>query len=271
MSDIHGRKLIAVDCDGTLFDRNGYPSRRTCEVVQRVSDSGHEVVAVTGRSRLTASDRLVAISRMRHLVCSNGAYAWDRQDHLLAWEAVMSKVLVAEIVGRLRDEIPDVAFGWETSNGIGFEDSFIDLAGGVAELESGGHPGDPWTQSLYKLKVRRPSVFRIELQREVSAILGDSLCEITTSGAPFIEITAQGADKASGLAKTATMLGFTAGDTIVFGDNHNDLPMFRWAGHAVAMGNAIDAVKAEAHAVTLPNNEHGVAHYLEKLLVTGKL
>ena len=260
-----------MDCDGTLFDRNGYPSERTCEVVQRVVDSGHIIVAATGRSRLTASDRLVAVTGIRHLVCSNGAYAWDRHDDLLAWEAAMSKKQVAQIVDRLRDVIPDVAFGWETRYGIGFEDSFVELAGGVAELESGGHPGDPWTQSLYKLKVRRPGVFRTELQLEVSAILGDSLCEITTSGAPFIEITAHGSHKASGLAKTASMLGFTAADTIVFGDNHNDLSMFRWAGHTVAMGNAIDELRAEANAVTLSNTEHGVAHYLEKLLMAGKL
>ena len=96
--------------------------------------------------------------------------------------------------------------------------------------------------------------------------MGDGVCEITTSGAPFVEITALGSNKASGLEKTTALLGFKAADTIVFGDNHNDLSMFRWAGHAVAMGNALDTVKAEAHAVTLANTEHGVAHYLEKLL-----
>lgn len=271
MTDTQGRKLIAVDCDGTLFDGDGYPSRRTCEVVQRVVDSGHHIVAATGRSRLTACDRLVAVAGMRHLVCSNGAYAWDMHEDLLVWETVMTQRLVTEIVSRLRGAFPDVAFGWETRSGIGFEDTFIELAGGIDELENGGRAGDPWSQGLYKLKVRRPSIFRIELQREVAAVLGDRLCEITTSGAPFVEITALGSHKASGLEKTAAMLGFTAADTIVFGDNHNDLPMFGWAGHAVAMGNALDAVQAEAHAVTLSNTDHGVAHYLEKLLNAGML
>lgn len=271
MNDTQVRRLIAVDCDGTLFDGDGYPSRRTCEVVQRVVDSGHHIVAATGRSRRTACDRLTAISGMRYLVCSNGAYAWDIHADLLVWEASMTQERVAEIVSRLRRAFPDVAFGWETGSGIGFEETFIELAGGIAELESGGQPGDPWSQDLYKLKVRRPDVFRIELQQEVVAELGDNLCEITTSGAPFVEITALGSHKASGLEKTAAILGFTAADTIVFGDNHNDLSMFRWAGHAVAMGNAVDAVQAEAHAVTLSNTDHGVAHYLEKLLDAGTL
>lgn len=126
-------------------------------------------------------------------------------------------------------------------------------------------------QALYKLKVRRPNVPTALLQRELATVLGDTLCEITTSGAPFIELSAFGTQKGSGLEKTATLLGFTAADTIVFGDNQNDLPMFRWAGTAVAMGNAVDENKSQADAITLSNAEHGVAHYLENLLDSGKL
>lgn len=271
MSDTQGRKLIAVDCDGTLFDRNGYPSQRTCDVVKRVVEAGHLIVAVTGRSRLTACDRLEAVEGMRYLVCSNGAYTWDSHNGELVWETPMPQSLVTDVASRLRNVIQDLAFGWETRTGIGFEDRFVELAGGVSELESGGKAGDPWTQPLYKLKVRHADVSLDELQRKVAGLLGNELCEITTSGAPFIEITAKGSHKASGLEKAAVMLGFVATDTIAFGDNHNDLPMLEWAGHAVAMGNALEIVKEKAHAVTLHNTQHGVAHYLEGLFDSGTL
>jgi len=271
MSDKQARKLIALDCDGTLFGGDGYPSVQSCNMVEQVVSEGHHVVAVTGRSRLSASDRLASVPGMRYLVCSNGAYTWDRQDDVLVWEAPLRQQLVADITSRMREAFTDISFGWETRTGIGFEEDFIRLAGGIGELESGGLAGDPWSQDLYKLYARRPSVFRVELQREVSALLGEGQGEISTSGVPFIEITAPDAHKASGLEKMSAMLGFTAADTIVFGDNNNDLPMFRWAGHAVAMDNALDDVKACAHAVTLSNTEHGVAHYLEKLLRTGIL
>lgn len=271
MSDIRRGRLITVDCDGTLFDSDGYPSQCTCEVVQRVVDSGHHIVAATGRSRLTACDRLTKVAGMRHLVCSNGAYAWDMLEGSLAWEAPVMQIQVARIVSQLRKAFPDSSFGWETRSGIGFDETFAELAGGLDQLESGGLAGDPWSEDLYKLYVRRPGVFRIELQREMVAVLGEDLCEITTSGAPFVEITALGSHKASGLEKMASMLGYTAADTIVFGDNHNDLSMFGWAGHAVAMGNALDIVKDCAHAVTLTNVEDGVAHYLEKMLDAGTL
>ncbi|OED39842.1 hypothetical protein AB833_13755 [Chromatiales bacterium (ex Bugula neritina AB1)] len=271
MSTSEGRRLFAVDCDGTLFDGDGYPSQRTCKVVQRLVDAGHSIVAVTGRSRLTASDRLASVRGINHVVCSNGAYAWDIHNDRLVWETGIPQAVVADIVLRLRRAAADVSFGWETRGGIGFDDAFIKLDDGSGELESGGQSGDPWSQDLYKLKVRRPDVVRLQLQEEITDLLGSDLCEITTSGAPFVEITAPGSHKGSGLEKTAAAFGFEMKETIAFGDNHNDLPMFSRAGHAVAMGNAIDVVKAKADAVTLPNTEHGVANYIEMLLDSGTL
>lgn len=271
MSGAQRPRLIAVDCDGTLFDGTGRPSVRTCAVMQRLVDTKHQIVAVTGRSRLSAIERIESIPGMRHAVCANGAYAWDMQEDQLVWGCELTQTVVADIVARLREAFPDAAFGWETRNGVGFDDTFIELAGGINEVELVGQSGDPWSQGLYKLMIRRPNVFRLELQQEVASALGDTVCEITTSGPPFVEISAVGSNKGSGIEKTASLLGFSAADTIAFGDNHNDIPMFQWAGHAVAMGNAVDAVQAESHAVTLPNTEHGVAQYLEQLLDDGTL
>ena len=271
MSNTQRPRLIAVDCDGTLFDAGGRPSPRTCKVMQRLADTKHEVVAVTGRSRLSAMERIESVPGMRHAVCANGAYGWDMQEDQLVWGSELNQTDVADIVARLRDAFPDAAFGWETPSGVGFEDTFIELAGGIDEVELVGQPGDPWSQGLYKLMIRRPKVFRLELQKEVASVLGDTVCDITTSGPPFVEISALGSNKGVGIKKTASLLGFTAADTIAFGDNHNDIPMFQWAGHAVAMGNAVEAVQAESHAVTLCNTEHGVAQYLEQMLNDGTL
>lgn len=57
MLTTHGSNLIAVHCNGTLFDGDGYPSARTCAVMQRLVDSGHQIVATSRRSgRTTCSD-----------------------------------------------------------------------------------------------------------------------------------------------------------------------------------------------------------------------
>ena len=52
----------------------------------------------------------------------------------------------------------------------------------------------------------------------------------------------------------------------MLGDNHNDLEMLRWAGHAVAMGNAQPVVLEAIPEVTRRFDEDGVALVLEALV-----
>ena len=56
-------------------------------------------------------------------------------------------------------------------------------------------------------------------------------------------------------------------EVICIGDGGNDLSMVEYAGCGVAMGNAIPAVKEAADFQTLSNDEHGVAHAIEKLVL----
>lgn len=53
---------------------------------------------------------------------------------------------------------------------------------------------------------------------------------------------------------------------MVFGDDVNDIGMFRLCGHAVAMGNAIDELKAIADEIADTNDCDGVAKVLERML-----
>lgn len=56
-------------------------------------------------------------------------------------------------------------------------------------------------------------------------------------------------------------------DTMAFGDDYNDVPMFETVGHAVVMENANDYIKKNyADEIAESNNLDGVAKVLEKLL-----
>lgn len=46
----------------------------------------------------------------------------------------------------------------------------------------------------------------------------------------------------------------------------NDIPMFGWAAHGVAMANAHAELKAVADEVTTSNADDGIAVVLERLL-----
>ena len=53
---------------------------------------------------------------------------------------------------------------------------------------------------------------------------------------------------------------------MVFGDNFNDIEMFRSAGVSYAVGNAAEAVKQEARYVADTNVNDGVLKVLRTLL-----
>lgn len=79
-----------------------------------------------------------------------------------------------------------------------------------------------------------------------------------------IEINAVGVDKGRGLMELGELLGIRPQEIMAFGDGDNDIRMLEKAGIGVAMGNALDNVKAAADYVTDTNDEEGVAKAIIK-------
>jgi 5-amino-6-(5-phospho-D-ribitylamino)uracil phosphatase len=80
-----------------------------------------------------------------------------------------------------------------------------------------------------------------------------------------LEVFARGVDKWRGLDWVAQQHGIATSAVAAIGDEVNDVAMIQSAGCGIAMGNAIDAVKAVAHHVTLDRDDAGVAHAIEQL------
>jgi len=86
------------------------------------------------------------------------------------------------------------------------------------------------------------------------------------TGCWFLTILHPLGDKAHALKKLSEYLNISLEEVTVFGDNINDIEMFKLAGTSVAVNNALDRVKAEA-SIVLPhtNDEDAVARYLERI------
>jgi len=80
----------------------------------------------------------------------------------------------------------------------------------------------------------------------------------------FLTILHPLGDKAHALNIVHEYLNYSAKDTTVFGDSLNDIGMFKLAGTAVAVSNALDEVKEVADIVLeQSNDEDAVAKYLQ--------
>jgi len=81
----------------------------------------------------------------------------------------------------------------------------------------------------------------------------------------FLTILHPLSDKAHALLKVHEYLNRNTQETTVFGDSINDIGMFKLAGKAVAVANALEEVKKEADIVLKESNdEDAVAKYLQQ-------
>jgi hydroxymethylpyrimidine pyrophosphatase-like HAD family hydrolase len=81
-----------------------------------------------------------------------------------------------------------------------------------------------------------------------------------------VMVLPRGVSKATGLAAALRELQIRAEDTVAVGDAENDLDFLRVCGLAVAVGNALDEVKAAATVTMTGEHGHGVRELIERLL-----
>lgn len=90
----------------------------------------------------------------------------------------------------------------------------------------------------------------------------------TKSKPRFLDITAKEAHKGTVVTQLAAVMGIPTAEVAVIGDGLNDVLMFERAGFSIAMGQAIDEVKAAASVVTNSNTEEGFAEAMEHFFLS---
>ena len=71
------------------------------------------------------------------------------------------------------------------------------------------------------------------------------------------------ATKAKAIEELARIWGISQSEIVAFGDDLNDIDMLSYAGISVAMGNALDEVKAVADFICETCDNDGVAKWIE--------
>ncbi len=75
------------------------------------------------------------------------------------------------------------------------------------------------------------------------------------------------ATKQHGIQQVAKHLGINTHEMIGIGDGYNDFPLLMACGLKVAMGNAVDELKAIADYIAPPVTKDGVADVIEKYIL----
>ena len=263
-------RLVAVDVDGTLLNGNKELTSAVAEAIDEVKQRGILFTIATGRDISGLRRFRGLLSPEVPVITYNGAELRRAGSEELISACCLPKETALEVIGRGLDQGFSVIVWSRGELFIGqagpFSCGYSEMYGirekkltAYEHLAERGVTKVIWAGEAEKIAA-------LEKALSDSPIRGSGCC---TSDVCYLEFMAAGVDKGSGLKAAAELLGLGRGEVMAVGDGHNDLPMLRWAGLAVAMGNASPAVKAEAAAVTKSCEEEGLALALRRLLADG--
>ncbi|WP_411081689.1 HAD family hydrolase [Streptomyces sp. cmx-18-6] len=265
-------KLVATDLDGTLLRADGTVSERTREALTAAASVGAAHIVVTGRSVPWTRYVLDDLGYDGLAVCGQGAQVYHAGEHRLLTSLTLDRQLAGLALSKVEAEVGPLALA---ASRDGLEGEV--LVGPGYQVHEGplpyvfvDDPAEMWAAPLNKVYLQHPELDDDALATAARAAVGN-LVDVVMAGPGIVEILPLGLSKATGLSLAARRLGVKAADTIAFGDMPNDIPMFGWAQHGVAMANAHDALKAVAHEITASNDHDGIAVVLEELLRSGSL
>ena len=102
-------------------------------------------------------------------------------------------------------------------------------------------------------------------EQEVGAL--SASISATRSSAYYLDVTDIKANKGEVVVTLSQMLSIPTEQIVTIGDMSTDALMFHTSGISIAMGNALDDVKAQATYVTRTNQEDGFAYAMDHFIL----
>ncbi|MGW3934849.1 HAD family hydrolase [Streptomyces phaeochromogenes] len=259
-------KLVATDLDGTLLRSDDTVSERTREALAAATAAGSAHLVVTGRAVPWTRHILDELGYEGLAVCGQGAQLYDAGAHRLLTSVTLDRQVAGLALAKIEAEVGPLALA-ASRDGV---DGDVLIGPGyrvLGQLKAVPFTdvAELWAAPLTKMYIQHPELTDDELAAAARAAAG-GLVSVVMAGEGIVEILPLGLSKATGLSLAARRLGVKAAETIAFGDMPNDIPMFAWSAHGVAMANAHQELKAVADEMTLSNDEDGIAVVLERLL-----
>jgi Cof subfamily protein (haloacid dehalogenase superfamily) len=272
-------RLLAIDIDGTLLNPQFQISELDMAALRRANQEGVEVVLATGRRHMFALSIAQQLGFDVWLISSNGAVTRS-----LAGETFHRDLLPVETCRKLCAEMREfrgntvLTFDLEGKGAVVLEHmgelaesiqrwleknlEFIDF---VIPLEN-SLTTDP-VQAMFCGKIGRMDQARAVLstsglERDITVLR----TEYSVRDLAIVDVLNQGCSKGHALERWANYRGIPREQVMAIGDNYNDIEMLAFAGLPFIMGNASEELRGKGWAVTLANDQNGVAAAIEQVL-----
>jgi Cof subfamily protein (haloacid dehalogenase superfamily) len=265
----HGIRLVLADVDGTLVTNDKVLTESAKAAASELRRAGIAFAITSGRPPRGMSMLIEPLDLKTAIAGFNGGVFVNPDLSVIASHALepdAAKEAVALILGRGLD-------AW-----VYTEDEWLIRDGKAPHVAR-----EAWTVKFDAKIVG--SFTDAHLAHAVKIVgISDDLdlvanCEIAAQAALgkkvsaersqpyYLDVTHPQANKGAVVAELSKLLGMPAAQIATLGDMPNDVPMFRASGLSIAMGNASDAVKAQASEVADSNENEGFAKAVRKFIL----
>ena len=244
-------KAAFFDVDGTLLSyktRQVRPSAKTA--IAKLQERGILCVVATGRHMIQLSKLPVADIPFDAFVMLNGQLVLDKQKNVLFGVPIEGKIkdfLVEKFNTHTYPAIiveeKDMYLNYVSEHVMAVNKTMAIAVAPLSDYKGG---------NIYQVC----AYLRPEDECLVDPIRDD--CVMTGWHYGGKDIIAKGGGKMAGIKRYLDIIGIAPEEIIAFGDAENDLEMLRFAGIGVAMGNAVESVKAVADYVTADIDDDGI-------------
>lgn len=266
-------RLIATDLDGTLLGPDGRVSQSSAQAVKMARELGVIVCLVSGRIHAQCLPFHTQLGLDTPIIAVNGA--WIQHGAGLLERRPLPNDAFEEAFRFMRPGISALAAINDKMVYLTENKGYI--SGLMGFKENGIHFSETKTYDELLERVRASGCESLgfysdepgaltPIRAELAARFPETL-DITSSWATNFEVCAGGVNKGYGVERLAQIYGIAPKDVLALGDHDNDVSMFRFAGHSVAMGNASAAARAAAQFVTATNANDGFAEAVERFVL----
>lgn len=276
---------IMFDLDGTVLTPVNTVPKELTSYLKELRERGIRIFAVTGRSFSEVSEVFPEDFPIEGMVTANGMAVFAGREKI--FQSALDPRLAHDLIQRARDrqlfyEIHPIGGGRYAFNKdkdymeaqiSGEKPEQVHINEWLSRKEvirktmtwKKQISNEAWSEFI-KIYFYRSSVdYMKEWKEELTALSQETPFDFFSSSPNNVEVNTKGISKASGIHILLKQFRLSAEKILVIGDGENDLPMFRIAGHAVAMKNAPEAIQTQADEVTeYPNSENGVFKFLKK-------
>lgn len=265
-------KIIVLDLDGTLTNRDKIITPRTKQALMEAQEAGNIVVLASGRPTAGVEPlaRELELERFGSYILS---YNGGMITNCRTGEAVFSSLLPRESNEKIinlsmehRVDILTYGEGELITNNKECPYAVIESNINHLPLRQVEDMRSFVDFQVPKFLLLDDGDYLVTVEPKVKAAMGRDF-SVYRSEEYFLEVMPKGIDKARSMERLLGILGLGREQMIACGDGHNDLTMIQYAGLGVAMENAVLPVRKAADYITSSNNEDGVGLVVETYML----